>query len=393
MELRFSFTRQDEWPCLAWLAHFVESDPIVNIKHGPQVETGDDWYCEAVWDGRFESGDFDRTDLVFGSGARLRHGQVTFVSSGSTVDRLQFLELDGKTWVSNSLVCLLAETGVKVDVTYDRFPEFFRSIVKGIDNYERRLATRSGRCELIYFRNLIWDGHKLIEDDKPFPRRDFSTFDKYHNFLRTSIEQIAVNMRAPARRHRYEMIAGLSSGYDSTTVAVLAREHGLKDVFSFHAARGGHADHGREVAKVLGLDLTMVDRRGWQQHDSAEIAYFSATGLGADVVFSSAKDLLTGRVLVSGFHGDKIWAKDTSALGPDIVRGDASGLSFTEHRLILGTLHFAVPFAGVRQIKDICALSNHIDLTAWDVPGDYSRPISRRIVEEAGVPQDTVWYH
>jgi hypothetical protein len=56
--------------------------------------------------------------------------------------------------------------------------------------------------------------------------------------------------------------------------------------------------------------------------------------------------------------------------------------------LALGCIHFPVPFVGVGQIRDINLLSNSSELSPWDVPGDYSRPICRRIVEEAGIPRD-----
>ena len=103
------------------------------------------------------------------------------------------------------------------------------------------------------------------------------------------------------------------------------------------------------------------------------------------MIFSGAEESVRGRVLTTGFHGDKVWAKDTNALGTDIVRGDISGLSFCEHRLSVGCIHFPVPFMGVQQIADIKALSNSSELAPWDVPGDYSRPICRRIAEGAGV--------
>lgn len=385
----FKFERQDGWPPLAWCAECERGAPVVRVIHGPQVETREFWFCEAVWDGEFALGGFDRTDLVFGSGGRSRNGRVIFVSSGSTVDRLQYAERDGRVWVSNSLACLLAMSGIGVDATYGDFPEFFRSIVRGINCYERRLPTLEGRLELTYFRNLVWDGECLVEQDKPELKRDFGTFERYHDFMQTSIGRLADNMRAAARGHSYEMVAGLSSGYDSTTTAVLGRQAGMSRGFSFRTARGGQMDHGEQISPVLGLELTTVRRRAWRRQEYAEVPYLAATGLGADVVFSSAKEELRGRVLMTGFHGDKVWAKETKSLGPDIVRGDASGLAFTEQRLILGCIHLPLPFLGVRQIQDIHALSNSAELAPWDVPGNYSRPICRRIAEEAGVPRQT----
>jgi hypothetical protein len=388
MDQCFQYTLEEKWPPLAWVAKCRESDPVIHVRHGPQVETRISWFCEAIWDDEFTSGNFDETDLVFGSGSRLRNGRVIFVSSGSTVDRLQFLQLDDKLWISNSLACLLAVSGIKVDTSYGRFPDFFRSIIRGIDAYEKELPTQAGRLELVYFRNLAWDGCQLLKEDKPFAQRDFSSFEKYRDFLRISVAKIAGNMQSADRKHRYEMVGGLSSGYDSTTVAVLAQEAGMKQVFSFQTARGGQQDHGEQVAGVLGLHLTLLDRRDWQQQPFAEVPYFAANGLGVDVIFASAQDLLRGRVMVSGFHGDKVWAKDTKALGPEIVRGDASGLAFTEHRLILGCIHCPMAFMGVREIRSIHALSTSTELAPWDLPGDYSRPVCRRIVEEAGVPRE-----
>jgi hypothetical protein len=163
----------------------------------------------------------------------------------------------------------------------------------------------------------------------------------------------------------------------------------MKHVFSFRRARGGLEDHGSKVAEILGFDLTLLDRLGWQSQPYAEAPYFAATCEGEDVIFSAAKELLQGRVLLTGFQGGKVWGKGTKALGPDIVRGDISGLSFTEHRLDLGCIHLPVPFMGIRQIRDIHALSNSEELRPWDIPGDYSRPICRRIVEEAGIPRES----
>ena len=264
MNLRFEYILEKSWPTLAWVAECTESEPILRVRHGSRVETRDAWFCEAIWDGDFHAGDFDRTDLVFGSGVRLRENLAVFVSSGSTVDRLQSLKLGNKIFVSNSLACLLAMRKTKVDPSYERYQALFRSVERGIDSYEKRLPTLDGILELVYFRNLQWDGGRLSEVDKAAPVRDFSSFAGYCGFLNASMASIAENMRATSRGHRYDMVGALSSGYDSTTTAVLARQAGMKRVFSFRRARGGLEDHGSKVAEILGLDLTLLDRLGWQ---------------------------------------------------------------------------------------------------------------------------------
>jgi len=92
-----------------------------------------------VWDGEFRRAGFDETDVVFGSGARRHGASVTFVSSGSTVDRLHSHETAGTAWVANSLVCLLVAVGADVDPTYAAYYEISsRSATPGALHAQRR---------------------------------------------------------------------------------------------------------------------------------------------------------------------------------------------------------------------------------------------------------------
>jgi hypothetical protein len=124
-----------------------------------------------------------------------------------------------------------------------------------------------------------------------------------------------------------------------------------------------------------------------------EVPFLTADGYAEDRFFLSAEPHLRGKVMLTGFHGDKIWGKspygrDSLTPHPEIKRGDCSGLTMTEFRLSAGFIHCAVPFWGARQIHDVVAISRRADMKPWDVPGDYSRPICRRIVETAGVPRE-----
>ena len=85
----FEYVAMPRWPALAWVARCHHTNPTVTVFHGPRVECTPEWFVEAVWAGNYQDGNFDQTDLIAGSGARIRAGRVTFVSSGSTVDRLQ----------------------------------------------------------------------------------------------------------------------------------------------------------------------------------------------------------------------------------------------------------------------------------------------------------------
>lgn len=383
--ISFDYCLLAEWPPLAWAAECVPSSPVITIYHGSKVETRESWFCEAVWDGEFESGGFDLTDLVFGSGARIRNEQATFVSSGTTLDRLQAVSHEGRVWVSNSLACLLAITDAKLDPSSAEYLPHIGTIAKGFRRYERELAVSAGTVRFMYFNNLRWDGTTLTDLDKPDDKRDFSTFAKYSDFLLGSLGSIASNMAASGRQNPYQMLGTLSSGYDSTTTTVLAHKVGLREVISFSNAPGGLADDGKDIADLLGIRHSTISRSGWKSLDLVEVPFIASDAKGEDVYFRAAEELLHGRVLLTGFYGDKVWARGNLQPDPTVVRGDRAGLSLTEYRLWAGFIHLPLPFMGVRQLSDINAISDSPEMAPWDIPGDYSRPICRRIVEGAGV--------
>jgi len=360
-----------DWPPLAWLAYCPVSSHEIDVFHGSQVEIKDTWVCEGIWDGPFEAGNFENTDLIFGSGARASKDHLLFVSPGSTVDRLQVIQVDGGVLVSNSLICILSMVQEKVDPTSTIYLKFFESIVRGLDVYEHNLETLAGHIKLIYFHNVKWDGSNLIEVEKPNPIRKLDSFHAYREFLDSSLAKLSDNLSSKERSFPFQMIGTLSSGYDSPTTVVLAKPYGLTDVISFKNARGGSADDG--------------GRNAWQNRAMAEVPFISSDSKGEDVYFSSAEESLKGKVLITGFHGDKVWEKTNTKLDPYIVRGDQSGLSITEYRLWVGFIHMPMPFFGIRQIQDINALNFGEDMKPWDIGGNYNRPICRRIVEEAGV--------
>src|SRR5580658_8530383 len=97
----FAFRAMNSWPALAWLAICRRSNPTVEVLHGVGVEATANWFCEAVWAGPFADGNFDELDLIFGSGGRARPDFVTFVSSGTTLDRLHSVALEDGAAISN----------------------------------------------------------------------------------------------------------------------------------------------------------------------------------------------------------------------------------------------------------------------------------------------------
>ena len=322
MRSRFEYQSVSEWPSHAWIARLVAGDGRIPVWHGSGVQVGDDWYSEAVWDGEFGEGGFDATDIVAGSGARRRGAVVTFVSAGSTVDRLQYLQRNDATFVSNSLVCLLSQTGLGVSVAYPHYPRDFDSIVKGIRDYTSTLPVGDGKpVQLVYFDNLQWDGATLRRSTKPCADRSFRTFDQYHGFLNRSLERLAENMADPGRSLRYRMLGTLSTGYDSATVTALAARFGLQEVLCFE--RGNDRDIGTRIAHYFGVTPIPVNVHAWRKLPFPEVSFIAGDAFGEEVHYSDAADRLHGRLLLTGYHGDKVWDRDTPSpcLTPDIKRG------------------------------------------------------------------------
>jgi hypothetical protein len=385
--MRLEYVQAPQWPPLAWLARCHAGSSTIEVFHGSRVETTDEWFAEAVWAGDYEGGGFDQTDIVAGSGARLRDDTVVFVSSGSTVDRLHSLQVGDETWISNSLSCLLATAKGSLDPTYSHYGRDIRTVIHGLNNYQRVLRTSAGAVHLTYFENVRWDGRTLTIEAKPAGDRAFATFAQYRGFLDSSIQRVGENMTAK-RRHPYTMLSTISSGYDSPTVTVLARQVGCVETLSLDRARDGDEDSGAAIANILRLRTLVVPRDAWRAMTLPEIPFMAGAPGGHQVIFKPAEHDLAGRVLFTGYHGDKMWAKDTQDLSENIVRGGLSGLSLSEYRLWVGFIHCPVIFWGARQIRDVHAISQAPEMKRWDVAARYSRPIPRRILEEAGVPRE-----
>ena len=391
--MRFVYKIKREWPPLAWLARCRQGDTI-ELFHGRQVETGADWYHEAVWDGEPSEGDFDRTDLVFGSGGRLRDGSVVFVSSGSTLDRLHSLAKDKCLWVSNSLACLCSAVDAKVDTRYTKYKRDLHSIRKGLDDYERKLETSAGPIRLTYFYNLRWDGVRLHEVEKPNPNRDFSSFAHYREFLQTSLRHLAANMSSGQRQQHYSMLGTLTTGYDSPAVTALARPEGLTEVLCSDERPAAQdpddssaiSDQRQAIAETLGVKMIHLSRDAWQEASLGEVPFLVGDTKGMDIWLRSRESQLQRKVLLTGNHGDDIWSKAPKNLGDRLQRGPGlSGLSLTEYRLWAGFIHCPVPYFGARQAPDINAITLSDEMAPWDIGGSYNRPIPRRITEEAGI--------
>ena len=389
--MHFAFEPVAAWPPLAWLALCSPGSDRVVVRHGPSVGCAPAWFCEAIWDGPFTEGDFDRTDRVFGSGGRLRREGVVFVSSATTVDRLCSFEREGTIAVSNSLACLAAALSLALDPADTAAAEALARVTDGLRDPRRRLESLSGPVRLTVHDNLLWDGNALAPRPKPDPPRDFSSFERYRAFLAESLAALCENLRAPARPRPLELLSTASSGYDSSAVTVLAAEAGLREVVTVDRSRYGRDDSGLFLIEHLGLTPVRVERRPGRVPPFTDVPFVVGDGVGRDVFLAGAEDRLAGRALLSGYHGDAVWGPGWSGAPPadrDLRRpmGRPAGLSLTEYRLWVGFIHCPLPYLGARDVAQLRALSASDEMRPWRRGGAYDRPLPRRILEEAGVP-------
>jgi hypothetical protein len=384
--MKWSYHLVPHWPPLAWLASWRRGHDRVDVALGPQVETHEHWFGEAVWEGDFAEGRLCDTDLVFGSGGCIADGECVFVSPASTVDRLQSLEHDGRIYVSNSLACLLAAAKANVDPNYTRYYREFKSIIHGLGAYRRELATTAGPVRLTYYNNLRWREGRLEEIPKRRTRRDFSTFERYRDFLESSLCRLADNMRDSRRTHPLQMIATVSTGFDSPTVAALARRAGLRQTLSFDKARSMEDDCGAGIAEQLGLQPLVAQRDLWRQRPLSEVPFLAADAKGEDVYFASAEEHLRGKLVLTGFGASRVW-KPGNRPNDEFRRGDQSGLSLTEYRLWCGFIHCPVAGIGSTQTADLYAMLQSAEMAPWRTGEAYNKPFCRRVLEEAGVPR------
>jgi hypothetical protein len=386
---RFAYERIDSWPPLAWIAVCKPGSDSIDVFHGGDIERREDWFCEAVWDGPFSDGDFDRTDLVFGSGARRRGDDVLFVSPGSAVDRLQIAVRDDCAFISNSLAGLLETSGARPDTAFQGFAEFFATITRGIDEVSSDLPVLAGTIRLVYHDNVRWDGRELHVVSKPRERRDFGSFDKYVGFMRAALGRIAGNMSSDTRMHPWSWLGTISRGYDSATCAALAREAGLERVLTHDESRPDEPDDGTAVARALNLRCLLVNRLTWKRRPLLEPLFLAGDAQGKEIMIAGAQRELRRTVLVTGHCGDIAWSTKPHRFGEHFARRAHSGLSMTEYRLHAGFIHLPVPFMGLRQQPDLVALSQSPEMRPWSIGGSYDRPICRRTLEEAGVPRES----
>jgi hypothetical protein len=375
------------WPKLAWVASIRDGAEEVAVLHGPMVEVRDDWIAEAVWAGDFEQGDFDRTELVFGSGIRIRGDRVVFVTSGTVFDRLWHCRTGDRILVANSLPALMSVGEVQLDHDYARYASDVRSIQRGLSDRVRSIPAEPCPVSAAYYHNLKYESGSLNEIEKPDAAPRFELFDDYRRFLVHTARALGDNLHSAARRFRVAPLASISSGYDSTAAATISREAGCVDSVTIRDStsfwRG--SDSGAPVAKALGMSCREYPRTA-ASYPLEETVWAAAgwSGMVNWTLFDYPEPLC---LFFTGCHGEKMWDRVDHDHPDPFVRRDVSSLGFCEFRLHRGVWQCPVPFWGVRHSHELKAITLSDEMRPWSTGKDYDKPIARRLAEDAGVPR------
>ncbi len=387
--MEFQFEPIETLPRLAWCARIKREEDRVVVRHGPWVETRPTFFCEGAWNGEFAEGRPDLATVFMGSAGVLQDDQILFASPTHCLEKLFVLRNADEVLVSNSLAFVLAEAGDGCDPTYPNYVyDLLDFNAKGLHCHHSTLPTARGekahlykRCNLLVTRGL---GVEIVT--KP-PGSAPQGYDHYLETLRICVKDTTDNALSSLRKRTYSPVATVSSGYDSTACAVLAREVGCKKAVTLPTAnlsRGdSHDDSGSRAAGALGLLVTERDWHAFEHKDGFPEAEFCACGNGQDINLLAMEDEFSGRMVFTGCRGDYVWER----LGYEFPWWSMTSYGVTEFRLRVGYIHMCAASIGEVFSRAIHEISQLDEMRIWSICEDYDRPIPRRIAEEAGVPR------
>lgn len=267
------------------------------------------------------------------------------------------------------------------------------NMIRKMDNHVGSIPIQDGReIQIYHYRNLEIDTHLNIKITNKKVPPDFDNFALYKKFLIEKLEDIHINANLPDRKITYSPISMMSAGYDSPACTVLGMHIGLKEVMTFRTARSEKGvaentdDSGKKIAEILGLQCKEYNRLEVLQKKGLPEAEFVASGdLGQDFGISILENDLTQRLLIVGYHGDKVWDAKAKHVKKDIIRSEAGGCSLVDFKFRVGYIFVPLPFVGCLSHPSIHKISTSKEMHPWRMRNRYDRPIARRIIEEMGV--------
>ena len=393
--MRFRYSEVPDLPALAWCARVDRGKDEIRLVHGSGVETRPHAFVEGAWDDDFASFNFIDATIVCGTGGRVDRGQVRFSGSTDRLCPLFSIAKRDSIFVSQSPAFVMATAGEAPDDIYPFYAhDFIRIFRQGLYCQNGKLKLQSGLPLRVHFSSVLTidkqltttvSTHRLCESP-----RDFQS---YKALLVEGVGRVLKNADDPARRRRYQPLAALSKGYDSSATAALASGAGCTEAVSSRDSRSDDpdADCASENAPYLGMTCTEYDRWEYLHLDRSvepEFAYFTVASIAS---LAGIDRLLTGRILINGWSGDAVWNPRHAQAFVNLSRCFTkyiTGIGQLEFRLRVGYQLFPAPMIAARHNLAIYAISGSKEMRPWSIGGKYDRPIPRRIAEEAGLPRE-----
>ena len=390
----FTYHTNDHLPKLAWCM-VMGSGNVTEVFHGAQVETRDAWFAEGAWDSPFEEGKFQSSELFMGSGARLADEGVLIAAPCHTLEKVYSLRKGSELYFSNSLAFLLTRSGSRLDINHIHYHTDLASILLGLRECVKSIPTSTGEMiGLHYYCNIHIDRNlKVVELDKPKPQ-PFGNYGAYKSYCLNGLKRIFENAHSPLRKVSYSPLVTMSSGYDSSCCAALAKDAGCEQVVTISQLNPkAPNDSGTRIATCLGY--RQIKEIGYEAYRA--IQAFSeveslATGDLSLIRFNIFERECENSVLITGINGDVVWDKNNG--NAEHLRrkelnlgGLSSGIA--EFRLRVGFIHVPLCFFGAIEHGSLYRISNSDEMLPWTIGGSYDRPIPRRILEEKGVDRDS----
>ena len=387
------FHKHKELPKLAWAAILEKGKEDVNVFCGSWVETANDFFVEGAWDDNFSKGNFDESVFFMGSGGKLFKGKVKFCSPSHTLERLHFIKVDNKLYISNSLAFVLEISGSSLDINYMNYERDFASIVNGINNYKAEIPLQNGRkLNIIIYSNIIIDKEINVTKKSKNVKEDFSNFTEYYISLSSTLKRLKENANSKMRNVHYGVVSTISKGYDAAACAALGKEIGCNMVVSFNAPKKYADDCGEDIAQQLGY--TNIIKKNANEYlnrkDFLEAEFLASGEVGPGIVFSAFEEHFEGRLVLEGLRGDKFWDKNACDVNRELKFKNQKFTSsaMLENRLRVGYIRVPIPFYGAANWPSIHEISNSEEMNSWSLKNNYDRPIPRRILEEKGVDRE-----
>ncbi len=393
-------------PKLAWLCEITKDQYTFFIGH--MVEHSNNYIFEGAWNGSFKQADFDRTEFVFGSGARLRKNKIIFVPPKHGLESIFVLydkKLD-KYYVSNTICFVLAQSALTIN------DKFYKKTAKvlyetgrvateiGVDRYNRILVEdKNYKLLRMTYYNFSVGKSGNIKLYNTAIGKHFESYAEYKKLLLSTAKKVMQNATDKTRKTKYTAISSISKGYDSVAVTSLVTSLGLKSALTLSGTVYNYNDSGEEIAKKLGLkaftfrhmlakNIKNLNTDFHKRKKKQALEFIATEGLGDDVGFLPFEPKLGNKLYFSGAYGDIVWGKNKKLL-PGFIKPKSFAKSLTEFRLRVGFVHIPLIAVGSRYAAPLAKISFGKDMKPYSIGGDYDRPIPRRIAEEAGVTRES----